>query len=121
MAAVMLPNSVARAVDRQLRVVSRPDDRVGEPAREQDEADGQELSTVREVVRDGHDHVGQGLGVGRGRTVARHQLLAGRDENRQNDEEIANDRRRQQRLVGRREDRPRRNRRQRAHQAREHP
>ncbi len=75
-----------QAGQRELRIFLHRHRRIGKPSGEQNEADRQELAGVRKIERSGHDHIGQGSGRVVDKLVPIEQLLAGLDENRQDDE-----------------------------------
>ena len=103
------------------RIVRHTDDRVGEPPGEEHETDRQQLPGVREVERRRDDDVRQRRGGRIGRADPCDQRLAGFDQHRQDDEQVAGDEGRHQRIPGEAEDLPHPDRRQRGNQAREDP
>ena len=107
--------------ERQLRVLRHRNQRVGEPSREQHEAQREELPRVREVEGRRHDDVGQPPRLAVEGIEPIEQGPARLDQRRQDDEQVAGDEGDHQRAVRLAEDVSGSNRRERADQPREHP
>ena len=107
--------------ERQLGIVRQRHRRVGEPSREQDEAQGEELPGVREVEGGRHDDLRQPARLLVAGTEPAEQRAAGLHEARQHDEQVAGDERGDERVARLAENIPGSNRGERGDQSREHP
>ena len=120
-AALRLPKNDMRPGQCQPRVFRHSHGRARKPSREENEAQRQQLSGMREIERGRDDDVRK-----RRRPVvdgvrAHEQSFARLDQNRQHDEQVAGDECSDQGIAGWSEDLTVRNRRQRRHQAGDHP
>jgi hypothetical protein len=107
--------------ERQLGIGRQRYPRVSEPSREEDKAQGEELPRVREVEGGRHDDLRQPARLLVAAAESTKQCVAGFDERRQHDEEIAGDERGDERVARLVEDIPGSNGGERGDQSREHP
>ena len=119
-ATLRLPKNVTSPVNASRGYSLKRHGRVREPPGKQDEADRQELAGVRKIERGGDDDLGQV------RLLPRHagaldERAARLDQHRQDDEQIAGNKRGDQRVTGERKDVPHPDRRQRGDEPRQHP
>ncbi len=120
-AALRLPKKLRSPVSASCGYCETRHQRVGEPSREQHEAQGEQLPGVREVEGGRHDDVRQPARLAVVGIEPVEQRAARLDEGRQHDEEVAGDEGDHERALRLAEDVSGSNRRERADQSRQHP